>query len=224
MIVPEAAATGSSPMVAMISTSSPTSTMRGARMNTPVIGSSSPASSTGASNERTWRPKPLRCATMSIAASGRWSGSPSTAEAASTISPAQVPNVGIPASQPRLQGLAQPLPVEQLVHGGGLAARDDQRVDAGQIGRRPHLDRVVADRRTAAQCSRNAPWSASTPIVAIPATSRACAGAGRRGSPPSCGRPSARRCCGRRRRSASRRGSWSSPRRSRGPASTGRPT
>ena len=56
MIAPDAAATGSPSSVARTSTPSPTRMMRGARMKTPGSGSVSPASATGASNERTWRP------------------------------------------------------------------------------------------------------------------------------------------------------------------------
>ncbi len=180
---------------------------------------------TGASNERTWRPKPLRCATMSIAASGRCSGDAVDRRGGQHDQPGAGAERRHALVEPRLQRRAQAAPVEQLVHRGRLAAGDDERRRRRlEIGRRcaprPPRARAGARRRSAPGTHPGARARRSSPS----ATSRACAGAGRPGSPPSCGRPSARRGCGRRRRSASRRGSWWSPRRSRGRASTGRRT
>ena len=113
---------------ASTSTSGPADSTHGARMNTRVTGSSSPAKSTSPSNESTWRPKALRRTVMSSPPRVSWPAVPSSIRSASRIIPAQVPNVGIPCRDPLLQRLEQVEDAGQLGHRGGLTAGDDEPV------------------------------------------------------------------------------------------------
>ena len=77
-----------------------------------------------------------------------------------------VPQSGMPAANARDDRLGQPEAVEQLHDGRRLAARNDQRVDARQIGARLHRERARRRRaRSAATCSATSPCSARTPTT-----------------------------------------------------------
>ena len=102
---------------------------RGARMNTPRSGSSSPSSSRSASKLATWRPYALRATSTST--SPRWSRS-------SRIIPAQVPKTGRGEAADRL---LEPVEPHQPRDRGRLAARDDQAVEPVELLRLAHLDR-----------------------------------------------------------------------------------
>ena len=101
--------TGWPSTVARTSTSAPTSSTHGARMNTAWTGApSSPSTAMSASNESTWRPKALRRTPMSMAPKQRWSGRPSRMSRPSRIMPAQVPRAGRPASSASATGSNSP--------------------------------------------------------------------------------------------------------------------
>ena len=79
----------------------------------------------------------------------RWSGRPSSTSAASRIIPAQVPKAGSPSPSRSASGSHRPDDVEQHRDGGRLAAREDERVDAGEVVGRADLDGVGAERQRA---------------------------------------------------------------------------
>ena len=101
---------------------------------------------------------------MSMAPRQRWSGRPSRTSRASRIIPAQVPKAGSPAARRSRERLGQARRVEQLRHGGGLAAGHDEGVDVGELVGRADLDRRRrrSAREGASACGdRSAPWRAS---------------------------------------------------------------
>ena len=61
------------------------------------------------------------------------------------MAPAQVPQIGRPSCAQAPDRLAQLVDVEQPRDRRALAAGDDQRVDAGEMRRQPHLDRLDAE-------------------------------------------------------------------------------
>ena len=67
-------------------------------------------------------------------------GSPPSTRSASTIMPAHVPKIGMPAAARSRTGSTRPAGARELGHRGGLAAGDHQAVDAGELLGRPHLD------------------------------------------------------------------------------------
>ncbi len=60
------------------------------------------------------------------------------------MSPAQVPKIGMLGGE-HPQRLGEAEGVHELAHGGALAAGDHQAVQAGQLLRKPDLDRVRAE-------------------------------------------------------------------------------
>ena len=82
---------------------------------------------------RTWRPNAFRSTRKS--ASPRWSRS-------RTIIPAHVPKIG---AVERAQRLVEPVEAHQPRDRGRLAAGQDQAVEAVELLRQPHLDRLRAE-------------------------------------------------------------------------------
>ena len=100
---PGGTSTGRRPStLASTSTPAPTRSTTGARMNTAWNGSAAepPATSRSVSNESTWRPKPLRRTVTSRRRSCAGRAGRRATSVASRISPAQVPNAGMPVGEP----------------------------------------------------------------------------------------------------------------------------
>ncbi len=120
-------------------TSGPCSAIQGARMKIACTGPpSTPSTSKSASNECSWRPNALRCASTSrIPRCSR----------SSMIMPAQVPRIGVPAAASSRSGSLQPLALDPERHHRRLAARKHQRVESLQVGGHADLPRQRARAR-----------------------------------------------------------------------------
>ena len=147
----------------MTSTPGPTRSMRGARMKTPWKVPWGVSMSD--SNESTCRPNALRRTEMSSAPKLRWSGRPSRISEDSRITPAHVPNTGIPDAI--LPATASKRPEDSgscdmvLDSPPGITSACTSRRSAGV-----RTSQVVAPQRlNESACAANAPCSARTPIT-----------------------------------------------------------
>ncbi len=206
-------ATGWPSKEAIASTPGPCSRTHGARMKTARSGSSPiPSTSRSASKLCSWRPKALRSAVASIRP---------RCSASQTISPAQVPKTGRPASWWARIARLEPGGLDPLRDRRALAAGDDQPVEALEVLRRADLARLGAEPRSISRWASNPPWTARTPISSVRPRGPG-AGRRRRRDRRSRAPPSPRPGRSRRPRPArGRRSAWS-PRRSPGRGARGR--
>src|SRR5947209_13759958 len=108
---------------------------------------------------------------MSIRPSVRWSGSPSTASRAIRIMPAQVPNTGAPPAWRSRIGCSSPYAIISFdIVVDSPPGMTRPRTPSRSLGWRTSTGSSPTS-RSAWACSRNAPWSASTPTrEPLPAT------------------------------------------------------
>src|SRR5680860_195233 len=150
--------------MASVSTPGPTSTIAGARMNTPGNDPPlKPAMASGASKDSRWRPYALRRTVTGRTPSGSWSSRPSSTFSASRIRPAQVAKTASPSSMRSRSGARMPeVSRSRDMVVDSPPGRNNASRPLRCSGARTSTASTPSTSSTS-RCSRNAPWSASTP-------------------------------------------------------------